>query len=62
MIFMFAVTLSALISLFYLNFIVKENYLLSILAVFLFALSVILGIQSSKKFKTNYIQSPVTIK
>jgi carbon starvation protein len=62
MIFLFAVTLSALISLFYLNFIVKENYLLSILAVFLFALSVILAIQSSKKFKTNHTQSPVTIK
>jgi carbon starvation protein len=62
MVFMFAVTLSALVSLFYLNFVLNQNYLLSILAVFLFVLSVVLAIQSSKRFRSEYNQSPVTIK
>ena len=54
MVFMFAVTLSALIILFYLNLVVHHNYVLSFLALVLFALSIILSIQAYHSLKTKY--------
>ncbi len=59
MIFMFAVTLSALVALFYLNFIVKQNYILSFLALVLFALSVTLGVQAYRKLRFGFRAEPV---
>ncbi|GAB4380177.1 MAG: carbon starvation protein A [Calditrichia bacterium] len=46
MIFMFAVTLTSLATLFYLNFVIKHNYVLSILAISLFVLAIILSAQA----------------
>ncbi len=53
-IFMFAVTLSALFSLFYLNIIVKTNYVLSFLAIILFVLSIVLAVQAYKTLRGHY--------
>ena len=57
MVFMFAVTLSALIILFYLNLVVHHNYVLSFLALVLFALSIILSIQAYHSLKTKYSET-----
>ncbi|MEJ2633806.1 MAG: carbon starvation protein A [Calditrichia bacterium] len=51
MIFMFAVTLSALVVLFYINFFERQNYVLSILASILFILSIVLSFQAYRKLR-----------
>jgi carbon starvation protein len=52
MIFMFAVTLTALVTLFYTN-IINNNYILSIISVLLFVLALILVFQAYKALKLN---------
>ena len=52
MVFMFAVTLAALVSLFYTNFIQQQNYLLAFLSIVLFTLAVFLGFQAYHKLRT----------
>lgn len=52
MIFMFAVTLTALVSLFYTN-IINHNYSLSIISILLFVLAIILVIQAYRVLRTN---------
>ncbi|MBM4170705.1 MAG: carbon starvation protein A [Ignavibacteria bacterium] len=52
MLFMFAVTMTALVTLFYSN-ISNENYVLSIISVLLFILAVILGLQAYQVLRKN---------
>ncbi len=54
MVFMFVVTLSALATLFYLNLIKSQNYILSFLALILFALSIILSFQAYRSLRADY--------
>lgn len=54
MIFMYSVTLTALVILFYMNFIVHHNYILSLLASILFILAIFLSVQAYKSLKIGY--------
>lgn len=56
MIFMFAVTFTALVTLFYVNFFIKTNYILSLLSVILFMLAIILAIQAYRPLRSGYAE------
>ncbi len=61
MIFMFAVTLTALMILFYLNFFIINNFVLAGLAVLLFILAIVLGSQAYRHLRTgNYSASTLS--
>ncbi len=62
MVFMFTVTTAALVTLFYLNIFIQQNYVLAFLAIILMALSIILSIQAFQHLKNGVAPAQLMIK
>ena len=62
MVFMFTVTTAALVTLFYLNIFIQQNYILAFLAIILMALSIILSIQAFQHLKNGVAPAQLMVK